>query len=79
MTAQEPPFKARDMKGLYMKIIKGKYPAIPSHYSSHLSSIICSMLKKQPSKRPSCDELLNNSIIRIHAEDESPSFDSDKT
>jgi hypothetical protein len=48
MTAQEPPFKARDMKGLYMKIIRGRYPQIPSRYSPHLTKIIKSMLQKSP-------------------------------
>jgi len=79
MTAQEPPFKARDMKGLYMKIIKGRYPPIPSHYSTNLGRIIHSMLQKSPSKRPTCSDLLSNRIIRLQIDEDSQSIDQDET
>jgi NIMA (never in mitosis gene a)-related kinase len=44
MVALQPPFTAKDMKGLYQKVIKGVYPAIPSKFSSDLSSMIASLL-----------------------------------
>jgi NIMA (never in mitosis gene a)-related kinase 1/4/5 len=28
-----PPFKAEDMNGLFKKILRGNYPAIPTHFS----------------------------------------------
>ena len=33
MCALVPPFRADDMQGLYKKVIKGKYPRIPEHFS----------------------------------------------
>jgi NIMA (never in mitosis gene a)-related kinase len=44
MVALNPPFTAKDMKGLYAKVIKGVYPKIPSHYSSDLSGMISNLL-----------------------------------
>jgi hypothetical protein len=29
MTALTPPFTAKDMKGLFAKVVKGVYPKIP--------------------------------------------------
>jgi len=51
MTTLKPPFHAKDMEGLYNKVIRGKipifhlifkgyYPKIPSHYSKDLMNII---------------------------------------
>ena len=33
MCALNPPFRADDMQVLYKKVIKGKYPRIPDHFS----------------------------------------------
>ena len=33
LCALVPPFRADDMQGLYKKVIKGKYPRIPDHFS----------------------------------------------
>ena len=33
MCALVPPFRADDMQGLYKKVVKGKYPRIPDHFS----------------------------------------------
>lgn len=52
MTALNPPFTAKDMKGLYNKVIKGVYPKIPAQYSSDLNSMIASLLKVDPKQRP---------------------------
>lgn len=48
MVALSPPFQARDMKGLYNKVIKGVYPKIPNMFSSDLASMIGSLLKVNP-------------------------------
>ena len=55
MTALSPPFTAKDMKGLYNKVVKGVYPKIPSQYSSDLSSMISSLLQIDPKKRLSAE------------------------
>jgi NIMA (never in mitosis gene a)-related kinase len=36
MTALSPPFTAKDMKGLFAKVIKGVYPRIPQIYTNDL-------------------------------------------
>ena len=55
MVALSPPFTAKDMKGLYNRVIKGVYPKIPQMFSSDLSSMIASLLKVDPKKRPSAE------------------------
>jgi len=40
MTTLKPPFTAKDMKSLYMKVIKGQYPSIPKKYSTDLADVI---------------------------------------
>ena len=59
MLAQDPPFKAKTMEGLYRKVIKGKFKRIPRFYSDDLNSVIRKMVVLKPNKRPDCDELLN--------------------
>lgn len=59
MTALSPPFTAKDMKGLYNKVIKGVYPKIPHTYTSDLSSMISSLLQVDPKKRLSCEQVLH--------------------
>jgi hypothetical protein len=44
LTTLNPPFTAKDMQGLYTRVLKGVYPKIPSHYSSDLSAMIKALL-----------------------------------
>jgi len=37
LIALNPPFQAKDMHGLYKKVIRGVYPRLPLSYSSQLS------------------------------------------
>lgn len=55
MTTLSPPFTAKDMKGLFNKVIKGVYPKIPQTYSPELSNMIGSLLQVDPKKRPSAE------------------------
>lgn len=55
MIALSPPFTAKDMKGLYNKVIKGVYPKIPANFSSDLSSMVSMLLQVDPKKRPQCE------------------------
>ena len=55
LVALNPPFTAKDMKGLYQRVMKGVYPKIPSHYSSDLTAILASLLQIDPKKRPTTD------------------------
>jgi serine/threonine protein kinase len=51
------------MQELYKNILSAKYKSIPKIYSKNLNEIIDLMLIKDPLKRPSADDLLNNKII----------------
>ena len=55
MIALNPPFTAKDMKGLYNRVIKGVYPKLPNQYSADLSAMVASLLKVDPKKRPSTE------------------------
>ena len=63
MCALVPPFRADDMQGLYKKVIKGKYPRIPEHFSQEMATVIKFMLQVSPSYRPTCEQILSLPII----------------
>ncbi len=46
------------MKGLYTKVISGKYDPIGSQYSQDLKNILKSCLQVRSSERPNCDQIL---------------------
>lgn len=53
-----PPFRASTMKGLYQKVIAGKYDPIPSQYSADLKNVLKSCLQVRPSDRQNCAQIL---------------------
>lgn len=59
LTALKPPFLAKNMQELYNKVMRGKYPAIPSHYSKDLAAMIGYCLQVDPMSRPSAQEISN--------------------
>ena len=62
-----PPFKGKDMNGLYRNVIRGKYEPINNkYYSRELSLLIDMLLQIDSSKRPTCDQILNHPIILRH-------------
>ena len=50
-----PPFKAEDMNGLFKKILRGNYPAIPTHFSMDMRQLIKAILNLNPNERPDCN------------------------
>ena len=44
MVAFMPPFRAVNMKGLYNKVLSGKYDRIPRKYSPDLAKVIGMLL-----------------------------------
>lgn len=52
MAALRPPFTAHDLQGLYKKVCTGIFERIPMVYSNDLASVISSLLKVDPSRRP---------------------------
>ena len=64
MITLHPPFRAHNMEGLYNKVIKGEFSNIPSRFSKDLFDICKLLIQVDPKKRPSCEEILNNNIIK---------------
>lgn len=63
MCALKPPFTATDLQGLYRKVCAGVFERIPLCYSNELSAIISFLLKVDPDKRPTVDDILANPIV----------------
>ena len=64
MACLKPPFRAQSMEQLYKSVIRGVYEPIPSLYSKELRDIIATLLQTDAAKRPNCEGLLGNSLIR---------------
>ena len=56
-------FDSNSMKGLVLKILRGNYPEIPSHYSQDLKDLISEMLIKDPAKRPSIRKIVEKDFL----------------
>jgi NIMA (never in mitosis gene a)-related kinase len=67
MATLRPPFKAPNMRGLYKKVITAQYPPLSSRYSPELQQTIECMLRTDPAKRPTCEQLitLKSTQLRI--------------
>ena len=58
-----PPFTGTSLKSLCMNIQSGIYAPISKFYSRELSYIVKKILEVNPSKRPTCGELLRDDIV----------------
>ena len=63
MITLRPPFRAKNMEGLYKKVIQGRFNRIPNQFTNDLFKIVQLLLQVNPEKRPSCSEILNNPIV----------------
>ncbi|CAI2364770.1 unnamed protein product [Moneuplotes crassus] len=63
ITTLNPPFKAKDMKTLFKKVVKGHYPDIPYHYSDDLRNIIAMCLRVNMTSRPGASHLLQTKEV----------------
>lgn len=52
----KPPFRARDMEGLYRKVTRGYYSRINKSYSEDLSKILKCLIKVRPADRLTCSK-----------------------
>ena len=68
MATLKCPFDARDMRGLIIKILRGAYPPLPRVFSPDLTHLVGKCLARNPSQRPSVNELLALPIIRKRIE-----------
>lgn len=68
-TALKPPFRARDMEGLYKKVTRGFYSRIHKNYSQDLANMLKIMIKVKPIDRLTCGKMLNydRSTFRVWA------------
>ncbi|KFU90146.1 Serine/threonine-protein kinase Nek3, partial [Chaetura pelagica] len=57
------PFQANSWKHLILKICKGSYNPLPSHYSYELHYLIKQMFKRNPRNRPSASTILGRSCL----------------
>ena len=63
MAALRPPFKAKDMGGLYAKITQAQYPPLSNRYSREFREVIGIILQPLPQNRPSVTQLLNSKVV----------------
>ena len=69
MCALTPPFHGTSLINLYNNIKKGVYKPIPKIYSKDLAYVISRMLTVDAEKRPSCQELLEMSVVNNKFQD----------
>lgn len=69
LCALVPPFVANGFTLLAMKIIKGQYTPIPSHYSKDLQNLVSMLLQTHPVQRPTVSEILNLPFIKKRVKD----------
>ena len=61
------PFDGRSIKDLYRNILTRPSPPVSSaHYSKDLREIVCKMLEKKASKRPSVNTILSQPVVVGH-------------
>ncbi|XP_076035702.1 uncharacterized protein LOC143021825 [Oratosquilla oratoria] len=63
MAALHHAFKANDMKGLILKIIKGVYPDLPPRYTSDLRVLLSQIFQRDPKVRPSVTTILRKPFL----------------
>lgn len=60
-----PPFRAKDMNGLFKKVTNGVFDEPPKMYSNDLVKLITSMIKVNPKDRPSCNQILRTAEVQL--------------
>ncbi|XP_029445199.1 serine/threonine-protein kinase Nek11 isoform X2 [Rhinatrema bivittatum] len=63
MCCLDHAFTGYNFMSVVFKIVEGETPSLPEKYSSKLSAVMRSMLNKDPSQRPSTEEILKISYI----------------
>ncbi|KAG2502134.1 hypothetical protein HYH03_000622 [Edaphochlamys debaryana] len=61
-------FDGQSLPALVVKILRGKYPPVPTRYSTPLRDLIASMLQQNPRDRPGTDAILRSEFVRAHVE-----------
>jgi serine/threonine protein kinase len=55
----EPPFQAKTLQLLSLKIVKGKYDDPGSSYSKEIKSLLSALLQVDPKRRPKISDVLS--------------------
>jgi len=63
MCTLRPPFDANSLHELASKILKGKYPPIPKHYSENMNALVKTLLNIEPRRRPNVNQILKFPLI----------------
>ncbi|KAL3137850.1 hypothetical protein ABBQ38_005103 [Trebouxia sp. C0009 RCD-2024] len=66
MCALKKAFDASNLGAITVKVMSGKFPPIPAHYSSDLKQLVEALIKKEPEARPSLQEILDLAYVRRH-------------
>lgn len=64
LCALKVPFEAQDLPQLVDKIVRSPVPRIPSTYSRELAEIVCELLSRRASDRPSAEKVLQKQIVQ---------------
>lgn len=64
MATLERPFDAMLMHQLVFKIVHGGLPAMPTDYNPGLVYVLSAMMQKDPTKRPSAADIVNNDLFK---------------
>lgn len=64
-----PPFRAKDMNGLFKKVTTGAFEEPPKVFSSELVKLITSMIKVNPKDRPSPEQILRTPEMQAKMRD----------
>lgn len=64
MLALKPPFNGKDMDQLFKRVCKGNFSRIPDHYSNDMWQVVQLMLRVDPERRPSCQELIDSTLFK---------------
>jgi serine/threonine protein kinase len=66
LTTLKHAFAANNIGALVLKIIRGKYPPIPAHYSGALRDLVAQTLQQDPDERPTVEQILRSDAVRPH-------------
>ena len=68
MITLHTPFRAKNMDALYKKVLGGDIGKLPEQFSDDLNQIVQLLLKVNSNKRPNCNDILNNTLVKKRIE-----------
>ncbi|EAR93072.2 Serine/Threonine kinase domain protein (macronuclear) [Tetrahymena thermophila SB210] len=64
LCALKPPFNADSLHFLALKIVKGQYSPIPTHFSKEMKNLVSNLLQVDAIRRPSINDIMKMPIIQ---------------